>query len=582
MSYINSNLNFPNADELIEYLIGRVDNISISAHSYLDQEDVEKLNALSLELTELKAKQTKDIEDVKKLIDNIELTGTPIDVSGLKSRIEALEAKQDKDTVYDDSEIKRRISELEAKPAVNTDQLVTKDELAKELAKDVEVRFDEAILNDYLKSLDAELSYVKKTELSTQPSFITLSNRVTTLETRPSGNGTAYDDTELRGRVESLENTDTEIKQRLGVLESKTDNDTIYNDAEIKQRLTALEEKPDKDTVYDDTALKNRVEALEQRPAGSGIAYDDTEVKNRLTALEEKPDKDTVYDDTALKNRVEALEQRPAGSGIAYDDTEVKNRLTALETKPDKDTVYDDTSIKYRLDALESKADNDTVYNDSELRGRVEALEQRPAGTSYDDSALTARVAALETKPDKDTVYDDSALKARVETLEQRPAVNTENFVTKEQLATELSGKLTSADLSGLLTKTQADNDYATKQELQSIAGGKSEFIDGTIVGELFTNDLNPGYKLKKNKISDSIIYIYNENAPIFKTNPTKLLRQWFVPGRGSTGTIKIEIDGLYYYTTNDILRNSERPLSRYAANILPLHITAVTVKNNE
>lgn len=559
MSYINSNLNFPNADELIEYLIGRVDNISISAHSYLDQEDVEKLNALSLELTELKAKQTKDIEDVKKLIDNIELTGTPIDVSGLKSRIEALEAKQDKDTVYDDSEVKRRISELEAKPAVNTDQLVTKDELAKELAKDVEVRFDEAILNDYLKSLDAELSYVKKTELSTQPSFITLTNRVTTLETRPSGNGTAYDDTELRGRVESLENIDTEIKQRLGVLESKTDNDTIYNDTEIKQRLTALEEKPDKDTVYDDSALKNRVEALEQRPAGSGTAYD---------------------------------------------DTEVKNRLTALETKPDKDTVYDDTSIKYRLDALESKVDNDTVYNDSELRGRVEALEHRPAGTSYDDSALTARVAALETKPDndtiyndaeikqrlivleektdKDTVYDDSALKARVETLEQRPVVNTENLVTKEQLATELSGKLTSADLSGLLTKTQADNDYATKQELQNLASSKSEFIDGTIVGELFTNDLNPGYKLKKNKISDSIIYIYNENAPIFKPNNTKLLRQWFIPGRGSTGTIKIEIDGLYYYTTNDILRNSEKPLSRYAANILPLHITAVTVKNNE
>ncbi len=565
MSYINSKLNYPNADELIEYLIGRVDNISISAHSYLDQEDVEKLNELSLELAELKAKQTKDIEDVKKLIDNIELTGTPIDVSGLKSRIEALEAKQDKDTVYDDSEVKRRISELEAKPSVNTDQLVTKDELAKELAKDVEVRFDEAILNDYLKSLDAELSYVKKTELSTQPSFITLSNRVTTLETRPSGNGTAYDDSELRGRVESLENrpayNDTEIKQRLGVLEAKTDNDTIYNDTEVKQRLTALEEKTDKDTVYDDSALKSRVEALEQRPAGSGTAYD---------------------------------------------DTEVKNRLTALETKPDKDTVYDDTSIKYRLDALESKADNDTVYNDSELRGRVEALEQRPtgSGTSYDDSALKARVAALETKPDndtiyndaeikqrltvleektdKDTVYDDSALKARVETLEQRPAVNTENFVTKEQLATELSGKLTSADLSGLLTKTQADNDYATKQELQSIAGGKSEFINGTIVGELFTNDLNPGYKLKKNKITDSIIYIYNENGPIFKPNNTKLLRQWFIPSRGSTGTIKIEIDGLYYYTTNDILRNSETPLSRYNANILPLHITAVTVKNNE
>ena len=506
MSYINSNLNFPNADELIEYLIGRVDNISISAHSYLDQEDVEKLDALSLELAELKAKQTKDIEDVKKLIDNIELTGTPIDVSGLKSRIEALEAKHDNDTIYDDSEVKRRISELEAKPAVNTDQLVTKDELAKELAKDVEVRFDEAILNDYLKSLDAELSYVKKTELSTQPSFITLSNRVTSLETRPSGNGSAYDDSELRGRVETLENrpeyNDTEIKQRLGVLEAKTDNDTIYNDTEVKQRLTALEEKTDKDTVYDDTALKNRVEALEQRPAGNGTAYD---------------------------------------------DTEVKNRLTALETKPDKDTVYDDTSIKYRLDALESKADNDTVYNDAELRGRVEALEHRPAGsgTSYDDSALTARVAALETKPDndtiyndaeikqrltaleektdKDTVYDDSALKARVETLEQRPAVNTENFVTKEQLATELSGKLTSADLSGLLTKTQADNDYATKQELEEvkklISPKEAEVFtlgDGTLKSKL-----KDGYELGFDLWNPNVFKIYNKSGNLFEDSTT-------------------------------------------------------------
>lgn len=537
MSYINSNLNFPNADELIEYLIGRVSNISISAQSYLDQEDVEKLDALSLELAELKAKQTKDIEDVKELIDNIELTGTPIDVSGLKSRIEALEAKTDKDTVYDDSEVKRRISELEAKPAVNTDQLVTKDELAKELAKDVEVRFDEAILNDYLKSLDAELSYVKKTELSTQPSFITLSNRVTSLETRPSGNGTAYDDSELRGRVETLENrpgyNDTEIKQRLGVLEAKTDNDTIYNDTEVKQRLTALEEKTDKDTVYDDTALKSRVEALEQRPAGNGTAYD---------------------------------------------DTEVKNRLTALETKPDKDTVYDDTSIKYRLDALESKADNDTVYNDAELRGRVEALEHRPAGsgTSYDDSALTARVVALETKPDKDTVYDDSALKARVETLEQRPAVNTENFVTKDQLATELANKLTSADLSGLLTKTQADNDYATKQELQALSGGsKSEYIEGT-VAEWFAANLNPGYKLKKDSISSSTIHIVNENGNIFKADSDKTIHQCFYPGRGASGLIGVAIGDYTYYVKNDNFSNNFKLAKEYQFKSIPLTINSV------
>jgi len=159
------------------------------------------------------------------------------------------------------------------------------------------------------------------------------------------------------------------------------------------------------------------------------------------------------------------------------------------------------------------------------VREEVEALEHRPtgSGTSYDDSALTARVAALETKPDKDTVYDDSALKARVETLEQRPVVNTENLVTKEQLATELSGKLTSADLSGLLTKTQADNDYATKQELEEVKKliSPKEAEVFTLGEGTLKSKLKDGYELGFDLWNPNVFKIYNKSGKLFEDSTT-------------------------------------------------------------
>ncbi len=47
----------------------------------------------------------------------------------LKQRISALESKTDNDTVYNDTEIKQRLELLEHKPSVNTSELVTKQEL---------------------------------------------------------------------------------------------------------------------------------------------------------------------------------------------------------------------------------------------------------------------------------------------------------------------------------------------------------------------------------------------------------------------------------------------------------------------
>lgn len=55
-----------------------------------------------------------------------------------------------------------------------------------------------------------------------------------------------------------------------------------YDDTELRERVEALEEKPDKDTIYDDTALTERVTALENKP---DTAYDDTAIQSQLDAV---------------------------------------------------------------------------------------------------------------------------------------------------------------------------------------------------------------------------------------------------------------------------------------------------------
>ena len=51
------------------------------------------------------------------------------EISHISADIEALKTKPDKDTVYDDSTLKRRISALESKPEIDSSNFATKDEL---------------------------------------------------------------------------------------------------------------------------------------------------------------------------------------------------------------------------------------------------------------------------------------------------------------------------------------------------------------------------------------------------------------------------------------------------------------------
>ena len=106
-----------------------------------------------------------DIEALKTKADK----DTVYDDSALRERVTALENKTDNDTVYNDTEIKQRLEVLEHKPSVNTSELVTKQELESK---------------GYLTEHQSLEEYVKKTELPQPYNDTVLKMRVQNLETK--------------------------------------------------------------------------------------------------------------------------------------------------------------------------------------------------------------------------------------------------------------------------------------------------------------------------------------------------------------------------------------------------------------
>ena len=113
-----------------------------------------EIGRISTEIEALKTKTDKD---------------TVYDDSALKQRLTALENKTDNDTVYNDTEIKQRLEVLEHKPSVNTSELVTKQELESK---------------GYLTEHQSLEEYAKKTELPQPYNDTVLKMRVQNLETK--------------------------------------------------------------------------------------------------------------------------------------------------------------------------------------------------------------------------------------------------------------------------------------------------------------------------------------------------------------------------------------------------------------
>ena len=355
----------------------------------------------------------------------------PYNDSALVQKIGQLEARVDNDTIYNDTEVKHRLTELENKPVVDTSVFVTDEKLA---------------------------NYALKSELPTPYNDKPLNERVTALESKAIEGG-GYDDSDLRNRVTNLESIDTskfvtdEKLESKGYLKSHQDITGLATKEELANLVT-----------NDQLEAKHYITgaALENYALKSDIpqGYNDTEVKERLTVLENKQDKDTVYNDTELRNRVNELEQRPIAT--PYNDTALSDRVSALENKQDKDTVYDDKPIKERLTALESKPNIDlTGYaTKQELKNKVD-------NSDYDTfKSMVVTKGYLESKNYLTEQYNDKPLTDRVVALESKIPVDLSNYATKQELheATEI-------DYSQIVTHEELEEKhYLTANNLANYA----------------------------------------------------------------------------------------------------------------
>ena len=165
-----------------------------------------------------------------------------------------------------------------------------------------------------------------------------------------------------------------------------------YNDTELSKRVSDLEKKVDKDTVYDDSDLKSRVQALENRPAPANTAYDDSEVNRRLTDLENRPTTITSYDDSKLVERVKKLEDKPgidASKFITDDILTAKNFVT----KDELNTLKPNQTLTLNNNTLSVTGGNsvELPVNRYEIHGTgmPNSVVEAEIGTTYVDKNKT-------------------------------------------------------------------------------------------------------------------------------------------------------------------------------------------------
>ena len=160
-----------------------IKNIHVEGATFDDSEILRRLQALETKpeidtsgfATKQELESKAERAEISRISSDVELLkaktdkDTVYDDSALKQRVTALENKTDNDTVYNDTEIKQRLEVLEHKPSVNTSELVTKQELESK---------------GYLTEHQSLEEYAKKTELPQPYNDTVLKMRVQNLETK--------------------------------------------------------------------------------------------------------------------------------------------------------------------------------------------------------------------------------------------------------------------------------------------------------------------------------------------------------------------------------------------------------------
>ena len=405
----------------------------------------------------------------------------------VKNRVLALELKTDKDTVYDDSEVKERLTTLENKAPVDLSNYATKEELrnvsgSQPLADNL-VTKEELENKHYISDISNLATKEELQEVRNSQPTVDTSNLVTRDELTAKNYLTEH---------QSLDNLVTkqelEEKQYLTThqdLSEYAKKSELYNDSDLKARVEVLEQKTDKDTVYDDTPLKERVTALESKAIGGG-AYDDKPIRDRLDVLEAKHDNDTIYDDTEVKHRLTELENKPAVDTSVFVTEEKLSEKGYLTQHQSLENVVTKEELANKKYVTEDELNNKgylTQHQDLSNYVTSEQLENKHYLTQHQPLDNLVTKEELNSKG----YVTNEALNSKGYLTEEM--LNSKNYLTEDVLNTK--NYLTQhQDLSSLVTKQELENKhYLTEHQplshlvttsdlevLRNISVNKAEF----------------------------------------------------------------------------------------------------------
>lgn len=187
----------------------------------------------------------------------------------------------------------------------------------------------------------------------------------------------------IEGFEEKFKQLNQSDEERLQELENREDKDTIYDDSEIRGEITnirnMLKNIEGGNGSYDDTELRGRIEVLEEKEDKDTI-YDDTEIKSRIETLEGKED----YDDSEIRGLVNLLKDAVDGkvnvevcdSQYDFDQILTKSNNTIYLIKGDQDVwaskdyvdeLFDMVvDLRSRITRLESDTYGSTLNEEEE------------------------------------------------------------------------------------------------------------------------------------------------------------------------------------------------------------------------
>ena len=330
---------------LIERTTGRI----VDAESIVTKQELDALFN--------KIKEQGGTYDDSGLRAELESKADRSEIARISGQISILEQKTDKDTIYDDEPLKRRLTALESKPEINTSELVTKQELENK---------------GYLTQHQPLTEYAKKNELPQPYNDTELKERVARLESKPEA-----DTSGLVTKQELASKGYLTEHQPLTEYAKKSELPQPYNDADLKQRVSRLESKPDIDasTLVTKQELENKGYLTQHQP---------------LTEYAKKSELPQPYNDTELKGRIQTLETK---TGTLATKEELQAIKSKAETPQKLSIAGNVVTLSDGGGSITLPATGGTVApaNEYEIHGtgfpngRVTA----PVGTTYVDTAVT-------------------------------------------------------------------------------------------------------------------------------------------------------------------------------------------------